>query len=88
MEKNPVRIVVLQRGWIVVGLYSEVGNEIVVTSASIIRRWGTTRGLGELADSGPLKQTILDKAGTVRAHKLTVVLTLDCEALKWISVLP
>lgn len=70
------RIVVLQRGWVVVGRWHEDGDDITLTDASTIRRWGTTKGLGELVD-GPLADTILDQVGTVRAHRLGLVLTVD-----------
>lgn len=76
------QIVVLQRGWVVIGDVSKDGDEIVVENASVIRRWGTTKGLGQLAN-GPTSTTVLDKAGTVRAHELAVVFTLDVDASKW-----
>lgn len=76
------RIVVLQRGWVVVGDVSAIGTELVITDARVIRKWGTTKGLGELVD-GPTAETVLDEAGTVRAHALGVVLTLDTKAEKW-----
>lgn len=77
-----VRILVLQRGWVVVGSYSEQGDECVLTDASVIRRWGTTRGLGELRD-GPLKDTVLDPCGTVRVHRLAVVMQIECP--QWVG---
>jgi hypothetical protein len=77
------KIVVLHRGWVVVGDVRKEGNEIVVENASVIRRWGTTKGLGQLASDGPQSNTVLDAAGTVRANELAVVLTLDCNAEKW-----
>lgn len=76
------RIVVLHRGWVVVGKYKESGDEVIVKDASVIRRWGTTKGLGELIN-GPLADTVLDPCGTVRANKLAVVMTLDCDGSKW-----
>jgi hypothetical protein len=76
---NDVRILVLQRGWVVVGNYSAEGDECVLTDASVIRRWGTTKGLGELVN-GPLEDTVLDPAGIVRAHKLAVVMQIECPA--------
>ena len=76
------RIVVLQRGWVVAGLVSQEGQELVITGAKVIRRWGTSKGLGELA-GGPLTGTMLDDAGTVRAHVLGVVLMIDVDAEKW-----
>lgn len=76
-EMNEKRIVVLQRGNIVVGEYGvDVdSDEIVVTDASVIRRWGTTRGLGELRN-GPLADTVLDYAGEVRAPRGAVIMTI------------
>lgn len=80
---NDVRILVLQRGWVVVGRYTTDGDECVLTDASVIRRWGTTKGLGEIAANGPTKDTVLDKCGEVCAHKLSVVLQLKCNAERW-----
>lgn len=72
-----IRIVVLQRGNIVVGEYGvdPDTDEIRVTGASVIRRWGTTKGLGELRN-GPLPDTVLDYAGEVRAPRGAVVMTI------------
>jgi hypothetical protein len=77
------RIVVLQRGWVAIGKWSQTGPECTLTDASIIRRWGTTKGLGELAANGPLSDTKLDHAGTLRFHELAVVMTFDTDAAKW-----
>lgn len=96
-EPSTRKIVVLQRGWpsiatgcfltscspVVVGLVEEDGDKIVVHDASVVRRWGTTRGLGELAAKGPLPETVLDPAGRVEAHKLAVVLMIDCVEEAW-----
>ncbi len=76
------QIVVLQRGWVVVGDVAQDGDQLVISNASVIRRWGTTKGLGQLVD-GPRPNTVLDAAGTVRAHALAVVLTIDVDAEKW-----
>ena len=78
------RIVVLQRGWVAVGDYSQDGHQCRLDNASIIRRWGTTAGLGELAATGPTDKTILDPAGTLRFHELAVITTFDTDAAKWI----
>ena len=78
-----VRICVLQRGWVTVGRYSKDGDECKLENASVIRIWGTSKGLGELV-SGPISgKTTLDPCGTVRFNVLAVVATLDCEADKW-----
>ena len=82
MEED-IRIVILQRGWVMVGRYKKEGSECTLENASVIRIWGTTRGLGEIAVNGPTEKTILDPAGVVRFHELTAIATLDCEASKW-----
>lgn len=77
------QIVIAQRGWVFVGNVERSGDDVTITGAQCIRRWGTTRGLGELAKAGPQQHTILDDMGTVRLHALAVVATLDVEAATW-----
>jgi len=48
-----IQIVILNRGWVVMGNYSEKGDECTLTDASVIRRGETTRGLGEMQEGGP-----------------------------------
>jgi len=71
------QIVVLNRGWIVVGDYSEKGDECTLSNASIIRVWGTTKGLGELAERGATSSTKLDACPNVHFHKMTMVARMD-----------
>lgn len=82
-EPSPVKIVILQRGWSMVGHIAEDGDRYVLTQAAVIRRWGTTRGLGEIAAGGPTSETVLDPAGRVEIHKLTTVALLDCDPAAW-----
>jgi hypothetical protein len=77
-------ILVLQRGWVVVGdLAEDTPERVQLTNASVIRFWGTTKGLGEIALDGPTTKTILDPCGTVETHPLTIVFRLACEPAKW-----
>lgn len=80
---SPVRIVVLQRGWVAVGRFHQEGPNCTLTNAHVVRIWGTTKGLAEIASDGPTSKTVLDAAGTMRFHELTIVAMLDCEASKW-----
>ena len=82
-KSDKTRIVIAQRGWVFVGRYTENGDEVILRDASVVRVWGTTKGLGELAMNGPTSKTVLDAAGRVTMHRLAVVATLDCEAAKW-----
>ena len=85
---NPeIRIVVLQRGWVIVGRFTRKGEYIHITDANVIRSWGTSKGLGELAVSGPLSETKLDPIPDIEAHALTIVLTSKCVGEKWESKL-
>ena len=78
------RIVVLDRGFVVVGRVSMDGESmVVIRDASCVRRWGTEKGLGELAEKGPLSETVLDPQGTTRVHILQVVQQIDCDQTKW-----
>lgn len=78
-----LRIVVLQRGWVYIGMLSQKGVNCFLENAYCIRRWGTTDGLGQLALNGKTEDTILDKAGLVEYHKLTEIFALVCDPSKW-----
>jgi hypothetical protein len=78
-----IRIVILQRGWVAVGYYSQEGSQCELNRASIIRVWGTTKGLGEIAYSGPTSKTVLDPCPPIKFHEMTVIATLDCAEAKW-----
>lgn len=83
-----IKIVILQRGWVMVGKFERNGSECKLHNASVIRRWGTTKGLGEIASNGPTKDTILDKCfGVVEFDYLTVVASIAVEENKWRSKL-
>lgn len=77
-----VQIVVLQRGWVVVGRFSQASQECKLTDGFVIRNWGTSKGLGELAESGPLSGTKLDPIPESRFHELTIVMRMKCSD-KW-----
>lgn len=80
------QIIIAQRGWVFVGEVGREGEQVTITNASCIRRWGTTKGLGELAVNGPQSSTVLDKMGVVRLHALAIVASLDCEESKWAAL--
>src|ERR1017187_3502853 len=72
VEKNfGLKIVVLQRGWVLIGEYFKTGCMIELRKPQVIRTWGTTKGLGELAITGPTSSTRLDPTNTVSFHELT-----------------
>ena len=71
-EVNKGRYIVLgNRGNVVVGDLTIKGTTGYMKNASVIRRWGTTGGLGELAISGPTDSTKLDSCGEFEFELLT-----------------
>lgn len=80
---SKTKIVVLQRGWIVVGKFQIDGNYITLTDAKCIRKWGTSKGLGELAMNGATSETTFDPQPDTRFHVLTTIEIIDCNDSKW-----
>jgi hypothetical protein len=66
----------------VVGDLSQEGTQCTLRNGSVVRRWGTTKGLGELAAEGPTANTILDPLTETSFHELTIVAKLKCSE-KW-----
>lgn len=75
------QIVVADRGFVFVGDSStdDAGN-VTLGNASVIRRWGTTKGLGQLASEGKQSATVLDACGTVRVPSGSVVAVFNVAA--------
>lgn len=82
-----IRIVVLDKGFVSVGVFSRAGEEVVLENAAVIRRWGTERGLGQIAADGPTQRTILDRTPTERIPWHAVKKTIECNDEKWLEVL-
>jgi hypothetical protein len=73
------QIVVLDRGFVYQGNVTKLGDEVTIENAKNIRRWGTSKGLGELAANGPQPNTVLDEAGTVTANSRAVIHFIKCK---------
>lgn len=87
-NSGTIKIVILQRGWCMVGRLEKTGSDCKLHDASVIRAWGTTKGLGEIAALGPTSSTKLDKCyGLVEFDSLTVVASISCNEEKWKSAL-
>jgi hypothetical protein len=82
-KQTKKQIVVLQRGWIVVGDVEKTETEVLINNCSVIRVWGTSRGLGQIAENGPTSTTKLDPCPPVSAHPLSVVLFMNVNESKW-----
>ena len=77
------QIVILDRGFVYVGDVSISDGWVVISNAKNVRRWGTSKGLGELAKTGPLKDSVIDPAGLVRAPMRALIGLIECEASSW-----
>lgn len=57
-----VEIVVLPHGWVLVGRLIDDGvSDYLLKDAAVIRRWGTSAGLGQIAREGAQEGTVLDR---------------------------
>lgn len=81
-NQGDIKIVVLDRGFVYVGAVKLEGDFVTITNARNIRKWGTTKGLGQLVN-GPLSGTELDKTGTVKAPVRALIALIDVDQGKW-----
>ena len=74
------RIYVLKERWVLIGIESDKTTEktIYTTDTSVIRVWGTTAGLGQIALDGPTPETKLDKCGDTSFPRESVLFSIDC----------
>ena len=76
--ENSRIIAVLQRGHVAVGTYSQKGEIAQLDDCAIVRRWGTSKGLGELAKKGPLPNTKLDQSPALNFHVREAIFVMRC----------
>ena len=81
-----VRILVLDRGFVVVGKvepHPDLAFHWLVSPCRTIRQWGTTRGLAQLV-SGPTEQTRLDDICIEEIPWRAVLKMMIVEEEKWL----
>lgn len=76
-------IAVLQRGWVYVGEVSQNGDDYLLSNGACIRRWGTSKGLGEIAKAGPTANTELEPVPDVKFHEAGKILLMRANEEKW-----
>lgn len=79
---EPIKIVVLERGFVYVGCVHPEDDGLVIHNARSLIRWGTTKHLGELVN-GPLANTKLGDRCTVRARYQQVIHTIEVSQHAW-----
>lgn len=89
MSAPDIRIVIAQRGFVWVGVYDRHTDEVVLTRARMVRRWGTKgKSLEYIAIHGPTPDTELGvEPVEASMHWLAVVSTIKCDASHWKEVL-
>lgn len=73
-------IVIATAGFVFIGERVVRDNEttVLLENASIIRVWGTARGLGQIALEGPTRNTIIDPVGQIEVHYTAVIAVIAC----------
>ena len=89
-----VEIIVVTHGWVVVGVVQDDGREsgeAEIAHAHAIARWGTSKGLAQLCESGPLPSTRLESliphADRLRINRAHVIARLLCDSSRWLRAL-
>lgn len=72
------KIVVIESGWVVIGYVERQGDLMVIYEGNVIRSWGTTMGLGEIALDGPTKDIVLDPCGYTEVPFHAVIMQIRC----------
>jgi hypothetical protein len=71
--KTEKMIVAADRGWVFVGdCEKHKDGTMTIHNAKNIRRWGTSKGLGELTN-GPTEKTVFDEYGTVKTRPILTI---------------
>lgn len=81
-----MKIFILHRGWVVAGTNGKTDmgpGWVGIDNAYVVRRWGTSKGLGELAEVGPLNSTVLDKSPHMDIPTTAIINTIECDAKAW-----
>ena len=85
MSESQIRILVLDRGFVLVGRCPDPEGYALwlpVEDARIVRRWGTSRGLAELV-AGPLPDTVLDAPASERVPLRAVLRVIEVDQDRW-----
>jgi hypothetical protein len=76
-------IVVIREHWVLIGdvvpSKTKATDDLIrLSDASVIRVWGTSAGLGQIALDGPTPNTVLDPCGDVAVARQSVLFTIIC----------
>lgn len=78
-----ISIVVMMNGFVSVGRVTGTDKYLLIDDANVVRRWGTTRGLGQIAKDGPTANTALDPTPRERVPLDKVIKIIECDQGAW-----
>lgn len=78
-----IKIVVADRGWVFIGNVFQGKESTLIKNSYVIRRWGTSEGLGELCIKGKLENTVLEKCLDIEIPLKSIIAYFDCDQDKW-----
>ncbi|WP_181242663.1 DUF6948 domain-containing protein [Caulobacter vibrioides] len=82
-DTHGLSLVVADRGFVWVGETVTTQDWVEIKNARCVRRWGTTKGLNQLAVEGPLSGTQLDAPADIKVNRKALIAIIPCEAEKW-----
>lgn len=83
-ENLGLQIVAIDNGFVFVGEVVVSGSWVEMYSASSVRRYGTTKGLPQLASEGPQRETQLDEvSGLLKFPLARLVFIMECNRESW-----
>lgn len=82
-EFGDIKIVVIERGFVYVGrVTTDIGDDITISGARSLIRWGSSQHLGELV-RGPLENTRLGAACTVQVRRNQIIHMIEVDQDGW-----
>jgi hypothetical protein len=78
MREFGIQLAVVDNGFVYVGEVLLDGDYYVISRCKNVRRSGTTKGFGQLAFEGPLKETALDPCPPVMVPAARMCHLIEC----------
>lgn len=82
---QPTHIAIVESGWVfaVNCPGAKLGEHIEAREARVIRKWGTTDGLAQLAIKGPTTETALELCSVISIPANKVLFLMDVTSAGW-----
>jgi hypothetical protein len=80
---NSVYLCIIDNGFVYVGRLKQEDSFYIILNGYNVRKSGTTKGFGQLAFSGPLKESVLDLVPPVLVPVSRMCHFIECSEEKW-----